>query len=70
MSLPWPGVLLVTIGSTVGSKKSGCIRFSSASSVSPFFNGNFAPAFCAARAAAANASGVDLSTNLRAVRLL
>ncbi len=58
------------MGSNVASKKSGCIRFKSASSVSPDFSGNFAPAFCAALAAAANWSGVVFTTNLRAVRLL
>src|SRR4029453_16770096 len=70
MSLPGPGVLLVTIGSTEASKNIGCSPLSTPSSDSLFFNGNFAPPFCAAAAAAANASGVVFSTNLRAVRLL
>ena len=70
MSLPGPGVLLVTSGPTAGSKKIGCSLASSASSVSPFADGNFAPAFAAAFAAAANACGVHFSTNFRAVRLL
>ena len=68
--LPVPGVLFVTIGSTLASKKSGAIRAIIASSVSPLFVGKRAPAFCAAFAAAANAAGVSFSTNLRAVRLL
>jgi hypothetical protein len=70
MSFPAPGVLFVTMGSKLASKKSGFIRPSMASSDSPSFNGNLAPAFCAEAAAAANASGVHFSTNLRAVRLL
>jgi hypothetical protein len=64
MSLPGPGVLFVTIGSKFGSKKSGCIRDSIASSVSPALTGNRAPACWAARAAAAKACGVHWTTNL------
>ena len=45
MSLPGPGVLLVTIGSTVGSKNIGCSRASIASSDSPAGGANVAP-FC------------------------
>ena len=67
MSLPGPGVLLVTMGSNAGSKNIGPSRPSSASSVSPSRVGMVAPAFVAARAAAASASGVHSRTNLRAV---
>ncbi len=69
-SLPPSGVFCVTIGSTFGSKKSGRMRVSIASSDSPGAVANTAPFFTACAAAAANASGVAASTNLRAVRLL
>ena len=64
MSLPGGGALFVTIGSTLGSKNIGCRRASIASSDSPFCVANVAPAACAALAAAANASGVDLQHEL------
>ena len=70
MSLPGPGVLFVTIGSTPGSKNIGRSRFSSASSGPRPVAEIPAPFFAAVFAAAANASGVHFSTNLRAVRLL
>src|SRR5207237_573837 len=52
MSTPGGGVLLVTVGSTDGSKNSGSSRASSASSVSPPRSGKTAPARAAGRAAA------------------
>jgi hypothetical protein len=70
MSLPGPGVLLVTIASNSTSKNQRSRRASMPSSVSPARSGNLAPFRPAAAAAAANASGVAFSTNLRAVRLL
>ena len=70
MSLPGPGVLFVTIGSTPASKNAGFSRASIASSDSPPGPAMAAPFFTAVFAAAAKASGVHLSTNFRAVRLL
>src|SRR5436189_1307836 len=70
ISFPGGGVLLVTVGSTAASKNIGFNRARRASSVSPRSSGRCAPFACAARAAAANASGVHLSTNFCAVRLL
>src|SRR5688500_11567829 len=70
MSLPGPGVLLVTIGSPLRSKNIGCRRASIASSDSPCRVAKVARDCADALTAAANASGVVLSTNLRAVRLL
>ena len=71
MSFPAGGVLLVTIGSTFGSKNIGCSRASSWSSVSPSFEREVRRrAVAAACAAAASAPGVHFSTNFRAVRLL
>ena len=69
MSLPGPGVLFVTIGSTFASKNIGPRRANIASTNSPWRVANVAPAAEAARAAAASACGVTASTNLRAVRL-
>ena len=70
MSLPGPGFLLVTIGSTFGSKNIGSRRLRRASSDSPGRVGNVAPDFSAVCAAVAKACGVIFSTNLRDVRLL
>src|SRR5437764_669795 len=57
MSAPSGGVLLVTAGSTSGSKKNGRRRARSASSVSPGLAGKVAPL----RAAACAAAGGDTS---------
>jgi hypothetical protein len=70
MSLPGPGVLLVTLGSTFGSKNIGPSRVSSRSTDSLGCVGKVAPALAADFAAADNACGVSFNTNLRAVRLL
>jgi len=70
MSLPAGGVLLVTLGSTLGSKNIGWRRASIASSDSSPWIVKDAPACCAAFTAAANAAGVVFSTNFCAVRLL
>ena len=70
MSSPGPGVLLVTMGSKSGSKKSGVMRSTIAPRSSPSRTGNPAPSAAAARTAAPNASGVVSMTKRRAVRLL
>ena len=71
MSLPPSGVFCVTIGSKVASKNIGRSRVSSASRrLARSASAKVAPFFAAWAAAAANASGVQVSTNLRAVRLL
>ncbi len=58
MSLPGPGFLLVTIGSTFGSKNIGSRRLRRASSDSPCRVGKVAPDFSAVCAAVAKACGV------------
>jgi hypothetical protein len=70
MSWPAGGVFAVTIGSTFGSKNIGVSRAINCSGVSPPRTGKAAPACAAARTAAVSASGVQVRTNLRAVRLL
>ena len=71
MSCPAGGVLLVTIGSTAGSKNSGSSRVKQPLERLASLQREHAPRLSAPRrAAAANASGVHVSTNLLAVRLL
>ena len=71
MSLPLPGVLFVTIGSTslIEEQRPQPREHRVERSRRPRRETR-APSLSAAAAAAANASGVHLSTNLRAVRLL
>ena len=70
MSAPSCGALLVTMGSTLGSKNIGRSRVSSASSASLAAVGKTAPLAAACRAAASKASGGVFRTNFWEVRLL